>query len=536
MDVTLGMLVDRITEYSPSMARPEFLDMTFSSLRLFPQSAKELKPSAIYITDDYRLESTVETLSQYSEPENLCIVYVRRPQAPDLPNSCVDLNTDAEMSTVMNAMQETLDMIHTWEDSLNMEIIRSSDVQVLLDMSRHIFYFPLALYDPSMKLLAITKEDSDDPIFREIAENGVLTEKTVQRMGELKYFPPEHAATAMQIRPPDDLSKYNKVFFRAEVNGRLRAVLYAPVSDETLTSAALYLLGFLAEKLGLALASTTTLEMTNRLEYEYLIQDLLAGKEISEQSIRARANYLHIPVSSNFLLMSIEMPGDDFIPPEYVIGALSSIHKTAMITIYQYEILVLISVTEQKKLTEQAEQTLRNLRPILKTHQIHCGVSRPFSHLVTLDKARLQAASAREIGLRIAASPFAAEFSLPATKQDDRIFRFKDYSSLYSHWLAAETMDYRDLCASELIELVDFARRAKTNHVLILFTYLLCNCRLTDTASMLFMHRNNIVYHIRRLEDMMGMDFNQFETRLRLLQSFEVLLLCDPGTPPKTDP
>ena len=531
MDVTLGMLVDRMTEYNPSMPRPEFLDMSFSSLRLFPQSSKELRTSAIYITDDYRLESTTETLRQYDgDPKQLCVVYVRRPESPDLAASCVDFNTEAEMSTIMNAMQETLDMIHSWEDSLNMEIIRSSDVQTILELSRPIFHFPLALYDPSMKLLAITPEKSEDLIFRELAENGVLTEGTIRRLAELAYFPPEHRAKPTTIRPPDELSPFNKAFFRAEMNGRLRAVLYAPIPEDALTSTALFLLSFLTEKLGLALASTTTLEMTTRLEYEYLIQDLLANKEVSEQSIRARAKYLNIPTDSHFLLLSIDMPENDSIPPEYLLRLLASIHKTALPTLYQDKILILISFVDRDKAGEQFEAALRELRPILKSNQIACGVSMPFFNLLNLSIALLQAENAVKIGRRVIASPFAAEFSLPSTKADPYVFRFEDFAAHYAHMLAAETMDYRDLCAPQLIELVDFARKAKTNHVLILFTYLLCNCRLTDTAAMLFMHRNNIVYHIRRLEEMMRMDFNQFETRLRLMESFEVLLLCDPGT------
>lgn len=532
MDITLGMLIDRAGEFGPQPIRPEYLDKEFRSLRLLPQSEKELRQDVIYITDDFRLEYTEKTLQRYGEAESLCIVYVRKAGAADLRYSCVDLFTETEMSVIMNSMQETLDMIHSWEDKVNMEIIRSGDIQTMLDISEHIFQFPMAVYGPSLKLLAATTNTpTEDPLFLELTDFRMMTEDTVFKLSGLNYFAPGHIAQAVKVYPPDDISAYQKAFLRVEVNGSLRAVLYAPIPSPCLTNAALILLKFLCERLALALAGSTTLEMANRLEYEYLIQDLISEKERDERGIRTRAEYLHLPIESNFVLLRLEIPGEIQIPREYLLMQISSIQPTARAMLYQYEILVLLSSPDKERLISGEAGFIQELRPLLKKNELTCGVSVPFENLMEISQAYQQASSAAMIGRRLTCSHFAKEFSLPPLEVEPYVFRFSRLSSYYAYFQAAQTMDYHSFCAPELLELISHARQAKTNHIKILFTYLMCNCRLTDTAAMLFMHRNNIVYHIRRIEEMMRMDFNNFETRTRLIESFEMLLICDEGSP-----
>ena len=48
---------------------------------------------------------------------------------------------------------------------------------------------------------------------------------------------------------------------------------------------------------------------------------------------------------------------------------------------------------------------------------------------------------------------------------------------------------------------------------------------------MLYMHRNNVVYRIGRIEEMLGIDLNDHNTRLKLLVSYAMLKLYGFGEP-----
>lgn len=57
----------------------------------------------------------------------------------------------------------------------------------------------------------------------------------------------------------------------------------------------------------------------------------------------------------------------------------------------------------------------------------------------------------------------------------------------------------------------------------ILHEYLSHDRNYTAVAQKLGMHRNNVIYHIRSLEEQYHLDLDQSSVRLKLLLSFEVL-------------
>ena len=61
----------------------------------------------------------------------------------------------------------------------------------------------------------------------------------------------------------------------------------------------------------------------------------------------------------------------------------------------------------------------------------------------------------------------------------------------------------------------------------ILYEYLRCDRKLTDVANKLGMHRNNVIYHVKHIEDEFRLDLNDPDMRLRLLMSFEILKYSD---------
>ena len=60
----------------------------------------------------------------------------------------------------------------------------------------------------------------------------------------------------------------------------------------------------------------------------------------------------------------------------------------------------------------------------------------------------------------------------------------------------------------------------QTNYIRILSTYLKCNQQKSLTAEKLHMHRNNIVYHLNRIESLFHIHFEQSEELVSLYYSF----------------
>ena len=75
----------------------------------------------------------------------------------------------------------------------------------------------------------------------------------------------------------------------------------------------------------------------------------------------------------------------------------------------------------------------------------------------------------------------------------------------------------------QLLAIREQDEQKSTDYANLLYTYLINQCRPTDTAKLLHMHRNNVIYHVERLSEQLGVDLNDPETRLRLLLSYKVM-------------
>lgn len=67
--------------------------------------------------------------------------------------------------------------------------------------------------------------------------------------------------------------------------------------------------------------------------------------------------------------------------------------------------------------------------------------------------------------------------------------------------------------------------REHSDHVRVLYGYLLCERRPTVTAAYLYMHRNNVIYRIGRIERMLDISLEDQNVRRELETSLLVLEL-----------
>ena len=104
-----------------------------------------------------------------------------------------------------------------------------------------------------------------------------------------------------------------------------------------------------------------------------------------------------------------------------------------------------------------------------------------------------------------------------------RFFDYRDYYIYHLITACAGQVRLNSLCDGQLLALQDQDRQKNTEYAKLLFTYLMNECRPTDTARILHMHRNNVIYHVERLGDQLGVDLDDPETRLRLLLSYKVM-------------
>ena len=137
-----------------------------------------------------------------------------------------------------------------------------------------------------------------------------------------------------------------------------------------------------------------------------------------------------------------------------------------------------------------------------RDNQFLAGISNEFEDLASLAGYWRQATAALEVGL-----------------EEHPTFwyhRFSDLALSYLLRKATSELDERFLCAPELLKLRDYDRDNGTEYLNTLTAYLYHGCNAVQTARSLFIHRGTMIYRLRRIWEITGLNMDSFERRLYL--------------------
>ena len=81
------------------------------------------------------------------------------------------------------------------------------------------------------------------------------------------------------------------------------------------------------------------------------------------------------------------------------------------------------------------------------------------------------------------------------------------------------------MAIQSLKTLKESASRYSVDYPNILYTFLQCERRATLASQKLCMHRNTVLYHVGKIEEMLGITLDDPDTRLQLLLGFKTLEL-----------
>ena len=80
-----------------------------------------------------------------------------------------------------------------------------------------------------------------------------------------------------------------------------------------------------------------------------------------------------------------------------------------------------------------------------------------------------------------------------------------------------------------------YDQQHNTNNLQLLRTYLWYERKATETGQVLHMHRNNVIYRISRIEQLMDLSLNDHGTRVGLEMSFLLLELYGMPAPAESE-
>lgn len=523
-----NIILEELRPYKVTSYMSEQDNGVYRWVSLLPEDSEQMESDILYVC---LLSQALEHLAKTNGFRYLCIPDSRsgnmeKPYTGNLKGLIV-VEEERDISWLFTLIQNRLLRLNDWLQDMHAALFNNCDYQQLIDLSEPILNNFIAVLDSSYKLLAYTKnKTSDDPINISLVEKGYHTEETVRLLQEKRRFKFYGEQEDLYTTSAGGISRYDTIekWCRHEGVPLLHVVLVC--SQTPLNTAMIELFEMLMD--AITICFQRELKTRSALPvYNSLFMDMLYGGLENPLVIAERAKYANVPFTGNFDVYRIVFEDNAIVLVSRLARELMTYLPNSKVFSHEYEIVVLNAYTTPA-IREASANSVSQLRPILEKYQAMCGISTCFHRLTELQNAYIQASRAQMVGSRLGNLGSSLNFDKGLWAQtappcESPIFFYDDvfpYFMLHSAKHDPFDLFRNTSCSQALAVLSDYDKEHDTTLVQILYIYLLCERRATAAGNLLHTHRNNVLYHISHIEELLGIDLSDHRTRLKLMLAF----------------
>lgn len=521
MNIPLNIILDNLSEYNLVNYVEDSDNKNFNLVNLFPPKPRELPMNHLYVG---RLS---EILSATWRVPSICCIALRDRMQDDEETSArmknlIVLNCNADLFDLFTSIQRVFFRIFDWVNRMNEHIIRNRTIQDVLVLSEPILGNFITISDSTLSLMAYTPDiECDCPTSRFLVEHGYHSEETIAMFQRNNM--PEHwaKATDIYVNTSHVASPYDYVSKVVRYNNSYFSHVIMICNNNPPTKGLLELFRILVEHLMVCFERLWRDSNGPTHIYDSIIRNLIEDKDLSPEIIHTRAQYAGLPVKGRFRLFNVLPEGSvDTLMQRFGCDVLDHI-PDAKVTLYNHGFIILLTLPSGKN--ERDQEVREYLEQMLEKYDAHCGMSDEFELLSDLKIAYEQS----EIALQYGSLKTMLPFSSSALRGSLRFYSYESYYPCHLLCSSPENvrMAKRTRAFRALQTLQEYDDQHETNNLSLLYFYLINDRRATETAARLHMHRNNVIYRIGRIEELIDMDLDDSSVRFRLLLAYEMYSL-----------
>jgi hypothetical protein len=255
--------------------------------------------------------------------------------------------------------------------------------------------------------------------------------------------------------------------------------------------------------------------------FSSLLVNLLDEEQPSPALVAHRLRSLDFELLDTFYMMVIQPHSGSFSARDanLVASRLESVLSHNIYALYHGRLVLMFNRKKGMGLGIYTETVVRD---IVSSNGLECGVSNAFSDLTTMRRYYEQARDVIGYGRRY--SKYAGEQS---------VFHFSDYSYIEMFDVCSEKKNLMNYCQPKLLALMDYDERHHGELMQTLFAYLQLAGNTMQTAKLLSIHKNTLLYRMGRIREVIDDDMSSGEDMFMYHLSFRVLIylgLFSPST------
>ena len=513
MAVNLRRICGELQDLKPRLFISTRKSETIASVKILEYNMFEYAEDTLYIISSEFLEST----DRLCIPVNILLVDGNPGEAPPQEFKKFVINAIAVTSALsVVELRKRIDGIiqsgitdDAYFSKMLFNLAYTGGFQNIADTAYTMLGNPISAYDLSLRSLAYSK--NQNPIseaFLKYTQDETLIEKRTMRFFEVNYLEkirrhggPVLIETAVSTR---------LIIAPVYVNGVFWGFVDVMEAYVTFDETDLILIGEICKVISIEMKKDDFFKNSREIMHEHFLIELLERSTHSQEYVEARLRALDLKIEKDLYIVTIESKDQmaRFEQMTQHMKGMRSFMKIILSTVYRDKIVLLMH-NDSRSGSAIQEKDIENFSNYLQSCCLIAGVSNRFNNPRHIKKHYQQALIALESALSL--------------KNPGQIFHYQQLCIYHLIALSNLSSDVLDYVHPSMLLLIRYDQDNKTEFMKTLYHYLTNLKALLRTKDELYIHRNTLVYRIKKIEEIMGVDLNDGETFFQLYFSLKAL-------------
>lgn len=521
MNIRLSIILDAIRDLRIEKHLKGDLNPSFSLCLPLPEGQEVLQEDCLYVG----LLSAALQIDRRTNPAVIICLrdrFTYDDETTDMLKNLIIVNENLSSYALLSAVQERFFQVVGWKQQMDKALLNDCSLQDLVDLCPPLLNNYIQITDASFVKLAQTEnDDCDCPICVKLKENGYHPEETVEKFRKYHLFDVwARLDDRIYYDESTDVAKYPTLHRVFKFHGNYYAHVVMTCNREPCSQAMKDLFQIFVEELSFCINRDWENKFSCVHPYDNFFLELIEGKITSEAELTERATRIGFPMTGQFYILNLARAPEQNVPLGTVMKDFSSRFPRFKFINHQDRIVAFIHTFDFSNFSKN--QLTDSLEDFLKKQNCYCGLSTCYDSLAFSPKSFRQSALALKYGLKMRHQSSHMPLSSDLFPSNTRIFFYDQYFPFcfFGTEENVEELWFSSVYHQKLKDLHQKDLQHGTDDLPLLITYLRHERRNTEVASVLNMHRNTVIYRIRHIEDYLGIDLNDEQTRVLLMFSF----------------
>lgn len=513
MTLSVELVAESMQKFDVEIMLAQDRAFAFRTIQMLSaETAESLSEDVLYIAEPKMLYKLSK--SKYRDH---CFVFRARPAQIERYRSFVNAIVFGEafsLGDVVNHLMNLFAHVHRLEQELSHAVLQRAGYDPIVQVAKKMIPDGvLLLMDSAYNIIAATHERAESNAYVDgLLRNRFYDKVSLDRMAEMGYFDERDKYLEPILVEPPNICDCPVILRSYHENGTFFTFVscYFPTHAPTLLDQ--YFVRCITDQLDRHFKASGFYDHSIPRRQQ-LIDDLIRNRDANREFISNRCKELHIPQEGDFRLAYIDLSQDHALKASHLGVQLRAWCTVPHYGVFQYHNSVILllrdwhrgSVAEREAYREQWKELIE----IVRAYQGTLGISLLFHSIQKFGVAFSQAETAVQFGRRYA--------------PDETEFHYSKYYLYDMLECYREKFELEDVYVPYIDQLEHEGGGGAYSNLTLLYYYIALERNISMTAKRMHMHRNSIIYRLQKIQDVLELDLDNPDVRLRLMISFRIL-------------